>query len=513
MSAFEKHPGPAADIPAPRDPRISRALARATEAPLREHNSITVLRDGPETYDDWLAEIGRAKRWVHLENYIFTHGAVGRRFAEALAEQAAAGVTVRVLYDWFGCSNVPGSFWRALRQSGVDVRAVNPPHLSDPLEFVKRDHRKLVAVDGVYASVGGVCIDDPWMERSPVTGLPYRDTSVAIRGPAVADVERAFAAVWARSGPPLPADEQVSFTSIAPAGDVEARVIVQEPGRMRMMRVLQLLLAGAERRVWIADAYFLASRLLREALIAAAHDGVDVRILLPATNDLPAVAVLSRYGYRPLLEAGVRIWEYTGLMMHAKTTVADGWWARIGSTNMNVTGLLTNWEIDLVAENRALGAAMERMYEEDLAHAREIRLGGSLRHRPRPVRPESQAERAARRGHGTKARVRAGVAAARVGAALQTAGNETLRRHERLVTGAVGGTLLGVSLLGARFPRLIAWPLAAVGGAVGGLGLARAFRSPRPHHQASPRRRTEWFRAQLRRMRGSGSGRRRLARS
>ena len=142
--------------------RLDIALARASDAPLRDGNRLRLLKNGPVTYDDWLAEIARAERWVHLENYIFRADKVGDRFAEALCEKAQEGVRVRVLYDWFGCLDTPRSFWRRLRSAGVEVRAVNPPTLGTPLGVVRRDHRKLLTVDGTYASTGGVCISDGW---------------------------------------------------------------------------------------------------------------------------------------------------------------------------------------------------------------------------------------------------------------------------------------------------------------------------------------------------------------
>ena len=108
--------------------------------------------------------------------------------------------------------------------------------------------------------------------------------------------------------------------------------------------------------------------------MSTARDGGDVRVLVPATNDLPWIGMLSRSGYRQFLEAGARIFEYGGPMIHAKTVVADGWWSKVGSTNLNFNSLAANWEIDLVAENRRFGAKMEEMFEEDLAHAREVRL-------------------------------------------------------------------------------------------------------------------------------------------
>ena len=128
------------------------------------------------------------------------------RFADALSAKAAGGVTVRVLHDWFGCMDVPRSFWRGLREAGVEVRAVNPARVGPPLGAIRRDHRKL-AVDGEYASTGGVCISDGWMVRSQETGLPYRDTAVSLRGPAVADIER-FCRRVGRDGNGVPDDER-----------------------------------------------------------------------------------------------------------------------------------------------------------------------------------------------------------------------------------------------------------------------------------------------------------------
>lgn len=468
-----------AAAPSELEGRLNHALTRVSDAPLRAGNALQLLRNGPETYEDWLRAISQAQRWVHFENYIFKDDSIGQRFAEALLERAAAGVRVRVLYDWFGSLDVSRSFWRNLRQGGVDVRVVNPIGFGAPLEVVQRDHRKFLAVDGVYGSVGGVCVADPWMARSPVTGLPYRDTAVSVTGPIVADLEQAFAKVWQENGTPLPSDELPNAAAIAPTGTISARVIAEEPGRMRMLRMLQIVLAGVEQRLWIADAYFLAVPLLREALMAAARGGVDVRILLPSTNDLPLVGALSRYGYRPLLESGVQIWEYAGLMMHAKTTVADGWWSRIGSTNLNVTGLITNWEIDLVAEDWSFGAAMEAMYEEDLANAREVRLGGRRRKQPRPQRPESRAERSARKEM-PQGSARTNATVARVGAAaLSAVGSDTLQQHERSVGVAISASLLGFGLLTLRFPRVLAWPVGFFSALFGAGSLVRALRTPR----------------------------------
>ena len=398
---------------------------------------------------------------------------------------------MRVLYDWFGSADVPRSFWDGLREAGAEVRAVNPPSLRRGVRsFMRRDHRKLVGVDSSYASVGGVCIADGWLERSSETGLPYRDTAVAFRGPAVADAERAFAGVWDLSGAkPLPPGERPEAGDIMPAGERDARVVIQEPGRVRVLRTLEILLASVEERMWITDAYFLSAPTLTQALISSSRDGVDVRILLPATNDLPWIGALSRTGYRPLLEAGVRIFEYGGPMIHAKTHVADSRFSRVGSTNLNFSGLLANWEADLLSEDPSFGAEIEQMFEEDLQNAREIRLlssSGSIRPRAVPERKIDEGERRDQRR--TNRGSFPGALRGSSGAATATAsrlGGEALRgttdsaylgAYERKLGVAVSASVLGISLLGLRYPRLVAWPQAAVGLLAGGVGLLRAAR-------------------------------------
>ena len=487
MDASDRGLPGSAETDAPRGARVDRALARTSDAPLREGNRLELLKNGPHTYDDWLAAIARARRWVHLDNYIFQNDTTGKRFAEALTAKAAEGVRVRVLHDWFGCMDVPRSFWQELQEAGVEVRAVNPPTLGAPLGVIRRDHRKLLAVDGEYASTGGVCISDGWLVRSPETGLAYRDTAVSIRGPAVADVDRAFAAVWGETGEALPEDERPRAEDIASAGGQSVRVVVQEPRKMRTLRMLQLLTAGVEERLWITDAYFLSMPILTQALMATARDGVDVRVLVPATNDIPWIGRASRAGYRQYLEAGVRIFEYGGPMIHAKTLVADGWWSKVGSTNLNFSSLAANWEIDLVAEDPGFAARMERLFEEDLADAREVRLVGSHGE----VRPDHRIDttnRGARRGvvgsgSGSSATI------VRVGSAALQKSGAPLRTHEHALAAAVSGGLLGVSILGLRFPRLLAWPLALIGTLFGGLGVVRAARSARTESSPSPLRR------------------------
>jgi cardiolipin synthase len=468
------------DVPeyaAQRGARLEGILGRVSDAPLRDGNRIALLKNGPDTYDDWLAAIAQAQRWIHLDNYIIANDEIGNRFADALSAKAKEGVRVRVLHDWFGCMDVPRSFWRGMREAGVQVKAVNPPASGQPLGVIRRDHRKLLAVDGEYASTGGVCIADGWMVRSKETGLPYRDTAVSVRGPVVADINRAFTSLWGEMVEKLPEEERPEPNDIQEAGETAARLVIQEPRRMRTLRMLELLTAGVQERLWVTDPYFLSLPILTQSLMATARDGVDVRVLTPATNDIAWIGRASRAGYRQFLEAGVRIFEYGGPMIHAKTLVADGWLSKVGSTNLNFSSLAANWEIDLVVEDNDFAGQMEELFKDDISKSREVRLEGSgQRQRVRPDRRVDTTDSGARAGvvgSGTGS----GATLSRVGTTVFQKGAAPLQTHEHAIAAAASGALLGASLLGARFPRLIAWPLVTVGAFLGGLGVLRAIQS------------------------------------
>ena len=186
-------------------PVVEQAFARASGAPLITGNDVRLLKDAGQNYPAWLEAIGAAEHTIHFESYIIHDDAIGRQFARALAARARAGVRVRVIYDWLGGVGKTGRrFWRDLRAAGVEVRAFNPPGRSSPFAWLARDHRKMLAVDGRVAFVTGLCVGRYWV-GDPALGIePWRDTGVAVRGPAVAALEDAFAQMWALAGPPLP---------------------------------------------------------------------------------------------------------------------------------------------------------------------------------------------------------------------------------------------------------------------------------------------------------------------
>jgi cardiolipin synthase A/B len=460
-----------------------RMFSRAAGAPLVGGNQVRLLEDGRENYPAWLAAIRAAKDHVHFENYFIRDDEVGQELAEAFVARAREGVRVRIVYDWMGgLGKASRGFWRALRGAGVEVRVYNPPQLSSPFGWLSRDHRKTLVVDGTIGFVTGLCVGRMWIGDPARNIAPWRDAGVEIRGPAVAELARAFARSWELAGPPLP--EIGSIREPPPAGDVSLRIVASEPATMGMLRLDQLVAAIARRRLWLTDAYYSGISPYVQALRAAAKDGVDVRLLVPNATDVPILKPFSRAGYRTLLEAGIRVFEWDGTMLHAKTAVADGRWARVGSTNLNVSSWLGNCELDAVIEDTAFAARMEEVYLRDLASSTEVVLDDRRKIRA-PGQPRRQ-RRAMKRGSGSTSAVAAG--AVRFGNAIGAVltNRRVLGPVEARLTTAVGLVLCTLSVLVAIFPRALAFPAAAVGLWGGLVLLWRGIRL----HRTSKRTRT-----------------------
>jgi cardiolipin synthase len=451
-----------------------QAFSRTADAPLVPGNRVRLLRDARDNYPAWREAIAAARRTVHFESYIIHEDPVGREFATLLADAARSGVQVRLLYDWYGAlGHARARFWRALREAGVEVRCFGPPRFERPFAWLSRDHRKMITVDGRVGFVTGLCVGQRWV-GDPARGLePWRDTGIEIAGPAVADLEWAFAETWALAGPPIPPTDLPTRDAIPPEGDVALRVIASRPTGAELYRLDQLIATGARRTLWLTDAYFVGLTPYVQALRAAAADGVDVRLLVPNATDIPVLRALSRAGYRPLLEAGVRVFEWNGPMLHAKTAVAGGRWARVGSTNLNLASWLGNWELDVAVEDERFAQSMETMYLEDLAHATEVVLGGVRRVQPRRV-PEGRPSAGVARG--SAGRVAAGAIGIgrAVGAAI-TDHRPLGPAEARLLAGAGLVVLVG-SLVALLWPRLVAIPLGVLGLLVGTALLVRARR-------------------------------------
>ena len=432
--------------------RLALALDRASAARLIPGNALRHIPDSPAALEAMLALIAGARRTVHFENYIIRNDRTGRRFAAALEDRARAGVQVRVLYDAFGSVGTSRRLWRELRRARAEVRAFGPLLTSGIFQLLSRDHRKLIVVDGREAMMGGLCIGDEWAGDAERGRMPWRDTMLCVRGPAVAVLEATFARVWATTGAPLPAGALAPEAE--PCGTSALRVIDGVPAQSRAYRAVQMLAAAAQERLWITDAYLVAPPPLYASLVDAAKSGVDVRLLLPGTSDIPVVRTFSRIGYRDLLRAGARVFEYRGPMLHAKTLVVDREWGRVGSTNLNVSSLLGNYELDVIAECDTLTEALAAQFRHDAAQSREIVLVERRRLPARLVRaPDPPALPAAAPHKRSRRELQAAAAIALV----QVAGGA-----RRMVAGAAAIPLVVLGGLLLVFPTATSAVLAAL---------------------------------------------------
>ncbi len=438
---------------------VDESFTRVTGADPIHGNDVRLLVDAAENYPAWMDAIENAEDRILFESYIIHDDEQGTIFADALIRKAKEGIDVKLIYDWLGgFGTTSRSYWKRLRKNGVDVRQYNPPKWSDPLGVLSRDHRKTLIVDGRIAFVSGLCIGRDWVGQPEHNILPWRDTGVQITGPAVADVEAAFADVWATMGSPLDQDELSRRQDLKKTGSTSLRVVQSSPGRAYIYRTDQLLSTAARETMWISDAYFVGIPSYLQSLKDAAADDVDVRILVPQGTDIALIRDTTRSTYRPLLEAGVRIFEWNGPMMHAKTAVFDGRFSRVGSTNLNIASWFGNYELDVLVEGEDFGQKMQQMFLRDIEGSTEIILADTAKTKTRKVRRNGRG----RKGGGSMRKATAGAlnAATSIGSAI--ANKTPLGAAESRLLFIGGALLLVPAILLILFPRIASIPLVAL---------------------------------------------------
>jgi cardiolipin synthase len=444
------------DLPVIDGDFIDETFTRVTGATRVGGNDLRLLVDATENYPAWMKAIESAESRIYFESYIIHDDEQGDIFADALIEKAKEGVEVKLIYDWLGgFGKTSRRYWKRLMLGGVEVRCYNPPKLSDPLGVFSRDHRKSIIVDGNIAFVSGLCVGRDWVGNPEKNVPPWRDTGVELRGPAVADVEAAFAEVWALMGKPLDVEKLSKRGQIERAGDMELRVVQSEPAGAHIYRIDQILAAAARETMWLTDAYFVGVPSYMQSLKSAAIDGVDVRILVPQTTDIAIIRDTTRSSYRLLLEAGVRIFEWNGPMVHAKTAVFDGRFSRVGSTNLNIASWFGNYELDVLVENTEFGKKMQEMFLKDLGNSTEIVLEDTGRKKGKRVRPAN----GKKKGGGSMRKATAGAlnAATSIGSAI--ANKSPLGPAEARLLFITGIALLLLALAFIFFPRIASIPL------------------------------------------------------
>jgi len=455
---------------------VDETITRITGAPLVTGNDVRLLIDAVENYPAWLEAIANAERRILFESYIIHEDEQGELFAEALIKKAREGVEVKLIYDWMGGVGATSrSYWRRLRQNGIEVRCYNPPKLTDPLGFFSRDHRKSMVVDGKVAFVSGLCVGKDWAGNKEKNIEPWRDTGVGIWGPAAVDVEAAFAEVWATIGKPLDPSPNNGHHLKRHADGIAIRVVQSVPSSAHIYRIDQILAATVQETMWLTDAYFVGLPSYLQSLKDAAGDGVDVRILVPQSTDLPIIRDTTRSTYRPLLEAGVRVFEWNGPMVHAKTAVFDGRFARVGSSNLNIASWFGNYELDVLIQNENFGREMNEMFLNDLGNATEIVLTANSK-KPKPA----EHHKGRKRG-GSVRKATAGAINAATSISSAIAKKAPLGSAESRLLFIAGGILVAYALLLIMFPRGASVPLVVILLLLGIPTLIKALRNYRDH--------------------------------
>jgi cardiolipin synthase len=349
-----------------------------------EGNQLRLLRNGSAAYPEMLGAIAAAEEQILLEMYWFGSDTIGRKFAAALRAAAQRGVEVAIIFDAVGSVGASDEMFAELTRAGAQVIEFNPIapwkrrfRLS---RLTRRDHRKILVIDGKVGFTGGINIADFWLPLED-GGAGWRDDMVRIEGPAVAGLSDCFVRVWGRlRGRKLGVPEAL-LRPPAPESTRRPRLPAVRVLGQRFLRTQRQIsraylhyLRRAERRIFIANSYFVPDGRVLRALSRAARRGVDVRIIVPGQSDVDIVRHASRAVWGRLLRAGVRIFEWDESVLHAKTAVVDGLWSTIGTFNFDYMSLRMNLEVNVSVLDTRFAAGLEASFLRDFDQCREVSL-------------------------------------------------------------------------------------------------------------------------------------------
>lgn len=356
-----------------RDVAFLQTMHALTGMAMSEGNRVEILRNGVRIFPSMLAAIRGAKKTINVEFYIYWDGEIGRKFAEALAERARAGVKVNVVLDAVGSAPMSHDLTDFMRRNGIQVEWYHPLRWYTLSRVNHRTHRKLLVVDGEIGFSGGVGIADEWQGDAD-TKDHWRETVVRIEGPVVTQMQFAFLDNWVKSRGELLTGLDY-FPQVKPPGSCIAQVVKSSPseGSSAAKLLYIVSIVAAKKSIYINSAYFVPDKDTIRALETAVRRGVDVRVVVPGEfTDVPVVRHAGRLYYNLLLKRGIRIFEYQPTMMHAKTMVVDGIWTTIGSSNFDDRSFRLNDEVNVNIYDETIAAQMEQMFFEDLARSEEI---------------------------------------------------------------------------------------------------------------------------------------------
>ncbi|OJT26725.1 cardiolipin synthase B [Archangium sp. Cb G35] len=368
---------------------FNHALYQSTRVRLEPGHRVELVENGA-IFDEIVEAIRQATESVHILVFIWRPSEPSARIVEALCERARAGVACRVIVDPVGSEEVRGEHdfdpmveWR-LREGGVEVHYFRPLSGRWLGRLFGRTHHKLVLIDGKVGFTGGFGIWKSWQGQGD-SPEEWRDTNVRVEGPAVRDMQIAFARSWQECGGALLPESCFPEPSSEGEGDTCAGFVesIGASGISEAERMLRMVFAEARERLWIANAYFTPPKAILEQLLEKRKQGVDVRVLAAGpVHDWRIVRASQRATYERMLKGGVRMWEYQPSMMHSKTVLVDDWLTVVGSTNLDALSLHRMREGSLVVADKRLAAKLAKCWARDLAHSKEVTLSHGGRTNP-----------------------------------------------------------------------------------------------------------------------------------
>ncbi len=363
-------------MPDARSPLFQALVTAYTGARLEPGNRVELLLNGDGTYPQLWRDLRAARRTITIQTYYAQPGAVADTLAAILTAQARLGVDVRLLLDGFGAAPLPERWRERLRAAGVQVATLRPIHWHSMHGAGDRSHVRIVVVDGRVAYTGGFGIADYWNGDGRQSGQ-WRETNVRLEGPAALQFQAVFGQGWHEATGELLTAPSLFATGSGPhsgASQLAAMLFTTTTtGSTAAERFLALMIAGARDRLYITNSYFVPTVDYMTLLAAAAARGVDVRILTADSHsDVRTTLYAGRHRYGELLRTGIRIYEYQGVMMHAKTMTVDGLWSAVGSMNFDSRSLAFNDESTLLARDSTLAGELDAVFLDDLTRAREI---------------------------------------------------------------------------------------------------------------------------------------------
>lgn len=343
-------------------------------------NAVKFYFEGEPLFADMLADIRAAKHHIHLETFIFQPDDYGELFLNALAEKARQGVQVRLLYDAMGSLKLNLLRLRGFRSSGAKCRAflmLNP--LRRRVQVNLRNHRKILVIDGTVGYCGGMNVGREYAGKDPGFGY-WRDCHFRLEGPVVADLQHIFAEDWdfaahEKLADPPGAKPGESYFQVVPNRGQQTIQVIESGPDQHIKSIREIYFAAilsARRRLWIASPYFIPDEGLLDALRLAGYRGVDVRLLTLFHPDKWIPLYAARYYWPAVLEAGVKVYQYTRGMMHSKIILVDDHVALVGTANLDNRSMYLNFEVNCVFYTPDTVALLAEQFQRDLHDA--IRL-------------------------------------------------------------------------------------------------------------------------------------------